>query len=52
MEHKYSVFLFHEILSSFEQVYTNIKDDRPHIVNTGWAMLSLIDAGQVLNIRL
>ncbi|TYK04001.1 cycloartenol synthase [Cucumis melo var. makuwa] len=27
-------------------VYTNIKDDRPHLVNTAWAMLSLIDAGQ------
>jgi len=28
-------------------VYTNLKDDRPHIVNTGWAMLALIEAGQV-----
>ncbi|KAG7025949.1 Cycloartenol synthase [Cucurbita argyrosperma subsp. argyrosperma] len=33
-------------LSCQNKVYTNIKDDRPHIVNTGWAMLSLIDAGQ------
>lgn len=52
MEHKYYVILFHEISLSFEQVYTNIKDDRPHLVNTAWAMLSLIDAGQVLNIVL
>ncbi|KAK7856909.1 cycloartenol synthase [Quercus suber] len=27
-------------------VYTNLEDNRPHIVNTGWAMLALIDAGQ------
>ncbi|XP_038897606.1 cycloartenol synthase [Benincasa hispida] len=33
-------------LSCQDKVYTNIKDDRPHLVNTGWAMLSLIDAGQ------
>ncbi|GAB2240471.1 hypothetical protein Droror1_Dr00020989 [Drosera rotundifolia] len=33
-------------LSCQNKVYTNIGDGRPHVVNTGWAMLSLIDAGQ------
>ncbi|KAM4113421.1 hypothetical protein ACJW30_05G219000 [Castanea mollissima] len=27
-------------------VYTNLEDNRPHIVYTGWAMLALINAGQ------
>ncbi|BBG92658.1 cycloartenol synthase 1 [Prunus dulcis] len=27
-------------------VYTNLEGDRSHVVNTGWAMLALIDAGQ------
>ncbi|XP_055960214.1 cycloartenol synthase [Mercurialis annua] len=34
-------------LSCQNKVYANLEDDRPHIVNTGWAMLALIDAGQV-----
>ena len=29
------------------QVYTNLKGKRAHAVNTGWAMLALIGAGQV-----
>lgn len=29
------------------QVYTNLEGNRSHVVNTGWAMLALIDAGQV-----
>ncbi|KAF5184269.1 Terpene cyclase/mutase family member [Thalictrum thalictroides] len=33
-------------LSCQNKVYTNINGDRPHIVNTGWAMTALIDAGQ------
>ncbi|KAG2648439.1 hypothetical protein PVAP13_1NG028036 [Panicum virgatum] len=33
-------------LSSQDQVYTNLKGKRAHAVNTGWAMLSLIGAGQ------
>ncbi|KAL8141223.1 hypothetical protein V2J09_007244 [Rumex salicifolius] len=33
-------------LSCQDQVYTNLKGDRSHVVNTGWAMLALIDAGQ------
>uniref|UniRef100_A0A7N2R5U1 Terpene cyclase/mutase family member n=1 Tax=Quercus lobata TaxID=97700 RepID=A0A7N2R5U1_QUELO len=33
-------------LSCQNKVYTNLEDNRPHIVNTGWAMLALIDAGQ------
>ncbi|WVZ77930.1 hypothetical protein U9M48_025723 [Paspalum notatum var. saurae] len=33
-------------LSSQDQVYTDLKGRRAHAVNTGWAMLALIDAGQ------
>ncbi|XP_059634519.1 cycloartenol synthase 2-like [Cornus florida] len=35
-------------LSSQNKVYTNIEGNNPHIVNTGWAMLALIEAGQAL----
>lgn len=28
------------------KVYTNLEGERPHGVNTSWAMLALIDAGQ------
>lgn len=31
----------------WQQVYTNLEGDRSHVVNTGWAILALIDAGQV-----
>ncbi|KAH0461389.1 hypothetical protein IEQ34_008964 [Dendrobium chrysotoxum] len=30
----------------FKPVYTNLEGGRSHAVNTGWAMLALIDAGQ------
>ncbi|KAI3839106.1 hypothetical protein MKW92_035029 [Papaver armeniacum] len=33
-------------LSCQNKVYTNLVDDQSHMVNTGWAMLALIDAGQ------
>ncbi|KAL1805880.1 hypothetical protein ACET3Z_028948 [Daucus carota] len=33
-------------LSSQNKVYTNLEGEKSHIVNTGWAMLALIDAGQ------
>ncbi|WOH12122.1 hypothetical protein DCAR_0831621 [Daucus carota subsp. sativus] len=33
-------------LSSQDKVYTNLEGDKSHVVNTGWAMLALIDAGQ------
>ncbi|XP_020102840.1 cycloartenol synthase [Ananas comosus] len=33
-------------LSCQDKVYTNLEGNRPHAVNTGWAMLALIDAGQ------
>ncbi|RXH71380.1 hypothetical protein DVH24_018735 [Malus domestica] len=33
-------------LSCQNKVYTNLEGNKPHIVNTGWAMLGLIDAGQ------
>lgn len=33
-------------LSCVNKVYTNIEGNKAHVVNTGWAMLSLIDAGQ------
>lgn len=29
------------------QVYSNLEGNRSHVVNTGWAVLALIDAGQV-----
>ncbi|KAG2650809.1 hypothetical protein PVAP13_1NG168000 [Panicum virgatum] len=34
-------------LSNETQVYVNIKDDRAHAVNTAWAMLALIYAGEI-----
>ncbi|URE19820.1 Prenyltransferase and squalene oxidase repeat [Musa troglodytarum] len=33
-------------LSCQDKVYTNLEGNRTHAVNTGWAMLALIDAGQ------
>ncbi|XP_021825164.1 cycloartenol Synthase-like [Prunus avium] len=33
-------------LSCQNKVYTNLEGNKPHIVNTGWAMLGLIEAGQ------
>ncbi|XP_022723277.1 cycloartenol synthase-like isoform X2 [Durio zibethinus] len=33
-------------LSCQNKVYTNLEGNRPHIVNTSWAMLALIEAGQ------
>ncbi|XP_049404064.1 cycloartenol synthase 2-like [Solanum stenotomum] len=33
-------------LSSQHKVYTNLEGNRPHNVNTAWAMLALIEAGQ------
>ncbi|XP_034696190.1 cycloartenol synthase-like [Vitis riparia] len=33
-------------LSCQNKVYTNLPGDKPHNVNTAWAMLALIDAGQ------
>ncbi|KAK9931603.1 hypothetical protein M0R45_018875 [Rubus argutus] len=33
-------------LSCQNKVYTNLEGNKPHIVNTGWAMLALIEAGQ------
>ncbi|KAM7259589.1 hypothetical protein ACFE04_015330 [Oxalis oulophora] len=33
-------------LSSQNKVYTNIEGDRPNLVQTSWALLSLISAGQ------
>ncbi|KAF6167348.1 hypothetical protein GIB67_043209 [Kingdonia uniflora] len=33
-------------LSCQNKVYTNLKGNRSHLVNTGWAMLALIEAGQ------
>jgi hypothetical protein len=45
-----SRFLLHIALVSifsFVQIYSNIEGNRAHVVNTAWAMLSLIEAGQV-----
>ncbi|KAJ7973671.1 Terpene cyclase/mutase family member [Quillaja saponaria] len=33
-------------LSCQEKVYRNLEGNKPHLVNTGWAMLALIEAGQ------
>ncbi|KAH6825426.1 cycloartenol synthase 1 [Perilla frutescens var. hirtella] len=33
-------------LSCQNKVYSNLEGNRSHVVNTGWALLSLIDAGQ------
>ncbi|KOM54114.1 hypothetical protein LR48_Vigan10g000600 [Vigna angularis] len=33
-------------LSCQNKVYSNLEGNRSHVVNTGWAMLALIDAGQ------
>ncbi|KAK2662714.1 hypothetical protein Ddye_001288 [Dipteronia dyeriana] len=33
-------------LSCQNKVYSNLEGDRSHVVNTGWAMLALIEAGQ------
>ncbi|WOL08535.1 cycloartenol synthase-like isoform X1 [Canna indica] len=33
-------------LSCQDKVYTNLEGNRSHAVNTGWAMLALIEAGQ------
>ncbi|KAL7096239.1 hypothetical protein ACP275_10G069600 [Erythranthe tilingii] len=33
-------------LSCQNKVYSNLEGDRSHVVNTGWALLTLIDAGQ------
>ncbi|XP_050384315.1 cycloartenol synthase isoform X2 [Argentina anserina] len=33
-------------LSCQNKVYSNLQDNRPHIVNTAWALLALLGAGQ------
>nr|ABX75048.2 cycloartenol synthase 2 [Polygala tenuifolia] len=33
-------------LSCQNKAYTNLKENRPHIVNTAWALLTLVAAGQ------
>lgn len=42
---------FSHMINTFKlhswQVYTNIGVNKPHLVSTGWAMLALIEAGQV-----
>ncbi|KAL6013085.1 CRISPR-associated protein 1 [Asimina triloba] len=39
-------------LSCQNKVYTNLKGGRSHAVNTGWAMLALIDAEQLVQYML
>lgn len=34
--------------SNYEQAYTNLDKEKSHIVNTAWAMLALMKAGQVI----
>lgn len=38
---------FNLALLNWEQVYTNLEGNRANLVHTAWALLSLIDAGQV-----
>jgi hypothetical protein len=42
MKPKNSIFFFFT-----KQVWTNIEGNRANLVQTAWALLSLIDAGQV-----
>lgn len=42
-----SLFYHNSLIKMNKQVYTNLEGDRSHVVNTSWAMLALIDAGQV-----
>jgi hypothetical protein len=42
MKRKNSIFFFFT-----KQVWTNIEGNRANLVQTAWALLSLIDAGQV-----
>ena len=35
------------IVFVFAQVYSNLEGNKTHVVNTAWAMLALIEAGQV-----
>lgn len=37
------------VLYPVKQVYTNLEGNRANLVQTSWALLSLIDAGQVSN---
>ncbi|GFP82161.1 taraxerol synthase [Phtheirospermum japonicum] len=41
-------FASYELTRSYAwlEVYTNLEENKSHIVNTGWAMLALIEAGQ------
>ncbi|CAL4981830.1 unnamed protein product [Urochloa decumbens] len=41
-------FATYELTRSYKwlEVYTDLEGKRPHVVNTAWAMLALIDAGQ------
>ena len=34
--------------SKYKQAYTNLDGEKSHIVNTAWAMLALMKAGQVM----
>jgi hypothetical protein len=39
--------VFTKLYCGMKQVYVNYEGDRAHAVNTSWAMLTLIYAGQV-----
>ena len=36
--------------SNYKQAYTNLDREKSHIVNTAWAMLALMKAGQVITL--
>lgn len=37
-------------LSCQNKVYTNLEGNKPHLVNTAWVLMALIEAGQVKSI--
>ncbi|XP_029126048.1 pyruvate kinase 1, cytosolic isoform X4 [Cajanus cajan] len=45
------LFTGSETTSVWLEVYSNLNGNRSRVVNTGWAMLALIDAGQVAAFR-
>jgi hypothetical protein len=44
--------LITHVLSNSKQAYTNLDGEKSHIVNTAWAMLALMKAGQVFTLSL
>ena len=43
----YCIYFLFQYFFVFAQVYSNLEGNKTHVVNTAWAMLALIEAGQV-----